>query len=182
MNKNKSQRLCFAHETSNTNTAKNGVGFASVKKLAQLELNFDTNENCNATTNDTAKNSLVCATFAKLRQLQADAVKLALALPDICKTACKLRIKSTAPVLWRVLAKSLFCVDAHKVYYGANESGAYVYDTERLTLAFCELAPQVKDALKLCILQDDGLHSTPFLDRLLSLWSPFCVPNPQLAL
>ena len=80
MNKNKSQCLLFAHETSNTNIAKNGVGFASVKKLAQLELNFDANENCNATTNDTAKNSLqncdnckqtllnlrlLCPTFAK---------------------------------------------------------------------------------------------------------------------
>lgn len=182
MNKNKSQGLRFARQTSNTNTAKNGVSFASVKKLAQLELNFYANENCNATTNDTAKNSLVCATFAKLRQLQADAVKLALALPDIYETACELRVKSTAPVLWRVLAKTFACVEAHKLYCGANENGTQLYDTEHLTLAFCELAPQIKYALKLCILQDDGLHATPFLDRLLSLWSPFCVPNPQLAL
>lgn len=182
MSKNKSGCLRFAHETSNTNTAENGLGFLSVKKPAQLEFNFDANENCNATTNDTAKNSLVCATFAKLRELQADAVKLALALPDIYKTACELRVKSTAPVLWRVLAKTFTCVDAHKIYCGANESGAPLYDTERLTLAFCELAPQIKYALKLCILQDDGLHATPFLDRLLSLWSPFCVPNPELVL
>lgn len=182
MSKNNSQGLRFAHKTSNTNTAKNGVGFASAKKLAQLELNFCENENCNATTNDTAKNSLVCATFAKLRQLQADAVKIALALPDIYKTACELRVKSTAPVLWRVLAKTFACVKAHKLYCGTNENATQLYDTEHLTLAFCELAPQIKYALKLCILQDDGLHATPFLDRLLSLWSPFCVPNPELAL
>lgn len=182
MSKNNRQCLRFAHETSNTNIAKNGVGFVSVKKLSQLELNFDANENCNATTNNTAKNSLVYATFAKLRQLQADAVKLALALPDIYETACELRIKSTAPVLWRVIAKSFACVDAYKLYCGANENATQVYDTEQLTLALCELAPQIKYALKLCILQYDGLHSTPFLDRLLSLWSPFCVPNTELAL